>query len=80
MSSTAELSTAIPDELVEEFRKRIPCVSEGIRKVRARTGCIGFGYEPLALASLAQHGVDEKGWPHAVVRGAKAEVYSLNHV
>ena len=29
----------------------------------AHTGCLGFGYERLALAFLAQHGVDEKAWP-----------------
>jgi len=34
----------------------------------AHTGCIGFGYERLALAFLAQHGVDEKNWPDAVRR------------
>jgi seryl-tRNA synthetase len=32
----------------------------------AHTGCIGFGYERLALAFLAQHGVDQKNWPDAV--------------
>jgi seryl-tRNA synthetase len=35
----------------------------------AHTGCIGFGYERLALAFLAQHGVNEKEWPRAVVKG-----------
>ncbi|HYL36130.1 MAG TPA: aminoacyl--tRNA ligase-related protein [Bryobacteraceae bacterium] len=34
----------------------------------AHTGCIGFGYERLALAFLAQHGVDEANWPAAVAR------------
>lgn len=29
----------------------------------AHTGCIGFGYERMALAFLAQHGLDEKTWP-----------------
>ena len=38
----------------------------------AHTGCIGFGYERLALAFVAQHGVDEKNWPAAVTRGMKA--------
>lgn len=35
----------------------------------AHTGCLGFGYERLALAFLAQHGVDERKWPKAVVDG-----------
>ena len=35
----------------------------------AHTGCLGFGYERLALAYLAQHGVDETTWPKAVARG-----------
>lgn len=34
----------------------------------AHTGCLGFGYERLALAFLAQHGVDEKNWPESVNR------------
>lgn len=38
----------------------------------AHTGCIGFGYERLALAFLAQHGLDEKNWPDAVTGGMKA--------
>ena len=38
----------------------------------AHTGCIGFGYERLALAFLAQHGVDEKNWPDAVIGGMRA--------
>jgi seryl-tRNA synthetase len=38
----------------------------------AHTGCLGFGYERLALAFLAQHGVDEKNWPDAVTGGMKA--------
>lgn len=37
----------------------------------AHTGCIGFGYERLALAFVAQYGVDEKQWPDAVLRGMK---------
>jgi seryl-tRNA synthetase len=32
----------------------------------AHTGCLGFGYERLALAFLAQHGLDEKTWPESV--------------
>lgn len=35
----------------------------------AHTGCIGFGYERLALAFIAQHGTDEKSWPSTVIRG-----------
>jgi seryl-tRNA synthetase len=35
----------------------------------AHTGCVGFGYERLALAFLAQHGLDEKSWPGAVSAG-----------
>jgi len=38
----------------------------------AHTGCLGFGYERLALAFLAQHGMDEKTWPEAVVRAVQA--------
>jgi seryl-tRNA synthetase len=38
----------------------------------AHTGCIGFGYERLALAFVAQHGVDEKHWPDIVVKGIRA--------
>lgn len=33
------------------------------------TGCLGFGYERLALAFIAQHGTDETRWPSAVTRG-----------
>ncbi len=40
----------------------------------AHTGCIGFGYERLALAFVAQHGVDEKRWPAAVVQGMKERI------
>jgi len=32
----------------------------------ATTGCVGFGLERLALAFLAQHGLDAKNWPEAV--------------
>jgi seryl-tRNA synthetase len=34
----------------------------------AHTGCLGFGYERLALAFLAQHGLDETHWPDPVAR------------
>jgi len=30
------------------------------------TSCVGFGLERLALAFLAQHGLDPQRWPHAV--------------
>ncbi len=40
----------------------------------AHTGCLGFGYERLALAFVAQHGVDEKNWPAAVRDGMRAEL------
>jgi len=48
--------------------------SFGIQAVNepAHTGCIGFGYERLALAFLAQHGVDEKNWPEEVARAVRA--------
>jgi seryl-tRNA synthetase len=32
----------------------------------AHTGCIGFGLERLALAFVAQHGLDERTWPEWV--------------
>ena len=35
-----------------------------------QTGCVGFGLERLALAFLAQHGLDPKRWPDAVARDA----------
>ena len=38
----------------------------------AHTGCLGFGYERLALAFLAQHGLDEKTWPQPVARAVRA--------
>lgn len=38
----------------------------------AHTGCLGFGYERLALAFVAQHGVNEKHWPDAVISGIRA--------
>jgi len=30
------------------------------------TGCVGFGLERLALAFLAQHGLDQRNWPDAI--------------
>ena len=38
----------------------------------AHTGCLGFGYERLALAFLAQHGLDERTWPGAVARAVQS--------
>ena len=32
----------------------------------AETGCVGFGYERLAFAFVAQHGPDPKDWPEAI--------------
>ena len=37
----------------------------------AHTGCIGFGYERLALAFLAQHGINEKNWPDTIASHLK---------
>jgi seryl-tRNA synthetase len=37
----------------------------------AHTACIGFGYERLALAFLAQYGLDETHWPEAVSEGSR---------
>jgi hypothetical protein len=37
----------------------------------ANTGCVGFGLERLALAFLAQHGLDAKRWPAAVADNIK---------
>ncbi len=34
----------------------------------AHTGCLGFGLERLALAFIAQHGVDEGAWPEWYAR------------
>ena len=30
------------------------------------TGCLGFGLERLALAIVAQHGIDPAGWPEGL--------------
>jgi seryl-tRNA synthetase len=38
----------------------------------AHTGCFAFGLERLALAFLAQHGIDEKNWPDAVTSRIRA--------
>jgi seryl-tRNA synthetase len=35
----------------------------------ANTACVGFGLERLALAFLAQHGLDAKDWPAPVAEG-----------
>ena len=37
----------------------------------AHTGCLAFGLERMALAFVAQHGVNEKNWPDEVVRRMK---------
>ena len=37
----------------------------------AHTGCLGFGHERLALAFIAQHGMDEKKWPDVVARAVR---------
>jgi seryl-tRNA synthetase len=37
----------------------------------AHTGCLGFGYERLALAFVAQHGPNEKNWPKQVARAVQ---------
>lgn len=44
--------------------------SFGIRAAgsSAHTGCLAFGLERMALAFVAQHGVNERNWPDAVVR------------
>ncbi len=34
--------------------------------VPAHTGCVAFGLERLALAIVAQHGVDPMGWPNVL--------------
>jgi seryl-tRNA synthetase len=34
----------------------------------ASTGCLGFGLERVALAFLAQHGIDPLHWPDAVAK------------
>ena len=39
------------------------------------TGCVGFGLERLALAFLAQHGLDQSRWPDEVAREAKDWVH-----
>lgn len=37
----------------------------------AHTGCLGFGYERLALAFLAQHGLKETAWPKRVAAAVR---------
>lgn len=37
----------------------------------AHTACIGFGYERLLLAFLAQYGLDDTAWPEAVSEGCR---------
>jgi hypothetical protein len=45
MNSTAQLGTAVPDELTEEFLKRVPYVSEGISNVRFIPGSTTVAFE-----------------------------------
>lgn len=45
----------------------------------AHTACVGFGYERLMLAFLAQHGTDARNWPTAVTRGLGAEFAANAH-
>lgn len=45
----------------------------------AHTGCLGFGFERLALAFLSQHGVDPQGWPKAA-RSAVERTGTNGHV
>lgn len=45
----------------------------------AHTACVGFGYERLMLAFLAQHGTDESNWPAAVTRRLNAEFAANAH-
>lgn len=45
------------------FGKAFDILAEGRR---ANTGCIGFGLERMALALIAQHGLDKTQWPEAL--------------
>jgi seryl-tRNA synthetase len=54
----------------QDFFGRSFAIRTGQQEV-AHTGCIGFGYERLALAFVAQHGLDEKNWPAAVTSRIK---------
>jgi seryl-tRNA synthetase len=40
----------------------------------AHTGCLAFGLERLALAFIAQHGLDEKSWPDTVASRIRTAV------
>jgi seryl-tRNA synthetase len=44
----------------------------------AHTGCLTLGYERLALAFLAQHGVDETRWPKAALGGVQNAAWQVN--
>jgi len=46
----------------------------------AHTACLGFGYERLVLAFLAQYGVDEKNWPESVSQCIKEVVVTASNV
>jgi len=45
----------------------------------AHTGCLAFGLERLALAFLAQHGLEERNWPDAVARHMRSVSSSEHH-
>lgn len=51
----------------QDFFGRSFCIQAGENP--AHTGCLGFGYERLALAFIAQHGPDESKWPEIVRAG-----------
>jgi seryl-tRNA synthetase len=40
------------------------------------SGCTAFGLERLALAFLAQHGLDERGWPGGVVASMEQRAHA----
>ncbi len=40
----------------------------------ACTGCFGMGFERLALAFVAQHGIDPAGWPEPLRNAVRPEV------
>ena len=43
----------------------------------AHTACVAFGMERVALALLAQHGVDVEAWPKAVIAALELEAGSI---
>jgi hypothetical protein len=40
----------------------------------ASTSCVGIGYERLALAFVAQHGLDARAWPTSVQAALKEPI------